>query len=168
MTVSSALFGSTALPVPSPFEPFVALGIPLGAVPIGLALGYFLYRAIRFLRDRGRVAPARPETPAGPAEEEVTATVTTATSTESVRFARPSHPPSQDPPKNNRFTLALLVVFASVASVVLVFYRMLVPHYNVLVAWVGKAIFWPTPWVASHTASEVSGSTTTSSRCISR
>jgi len=150
MTPSPMLTGSIAIPVPAPLDFLKALGLPLGAIPIGLAIGYFLYRAVTFLRDRGRLSEREFASPSDQPREEVPAEVTTSTATRTVRFLRPTHPPSQAPPKTNRFTFSLLGVFTVVAAAFLVFYGMLFTHYNVLVAWVGRAIFWPTPWVASH------------------
>jgi len=152
MTLTGVLDGTVALPVPAPLDFLKTLGFPLGAVPIGLALGYTLYRAITFLRNRGRGTTAgQPLTSVQP-REEVRVEVTTGTETRTVMLSRPAHAPSQSPPKTNRFTFSLLIVFTSVAATLLAFYGMLFSHYNVLVAWVGKAIFWPTPWVASHRA----------------
>ncbi len=148
MTSLAEFTGSIGLPVPAPLQFLSVLGVPLGAIPIGLALGYFLYRAVAFLRDRSH--ERRPAPPSVPATEDVPATVHTATTEETVTISRATHAPSQDPPKTNRFTLSLLIVFTAIAAVFLVFYRNLFSHYNVLVAWVGRAIFWPTPWQGTH------------------
>lgn len=150
MSLTGPLLGTVELPVPAPFDFFRTLGVPLGALPIGLVLGYFLFRAIVFLRDRGRTTEPR-AAPLGPEpREEVTVVVTTTTTSESTVISRPPHPSAQPPPKTNLFTLAILIVFASLAALFLLFYHLLFSHYNVMVAWVGRAIFWPTPWLNTH------------------
>ncbi len=124
-------------------------GIPLGAIPVGFGLGYTLYRAIRFLRTRGTV-PIHPG-PEATETRSVEVDVWTATehTTESVQL--PTHSGSTPVPRDNRFSLTLLLIFAGLASALLLFYHQFFGPYDRLVGWVGAAIYWPQPWPGVYT-----------------
>src|SRR5271170_2827715 len=125
------------------------LGIPLGAIPVGLALGYTLYRAVRFLRTRG-LAPEHPGSKV-PESRPVTVEVWVAGEHTTQSVPLPVRSGSTAVPRDNRFSLVLLLVFVGLASALLVFYHGFFGPYDRLVGWVGQAIYWPQPWPGVYT-----------------
>ncbi|MGA8664864.1 MAG: glycosyltransferase family 2 protein [Thermoplasmata archaeon] len=142
-----------AIPVflTSVYAELLHAGIPLGAIPVGFGLGYALYRAVRFLRTRG-TAPAHPG-PEVPETRNVTVDVWTAAEHTAGSVALPTHSGSTPVPRDNRFSLALLLVFVGLASILLLFYHEFFGPYDRLVGWMGQAIYWPQPWPGVYSQS---------------
>jgi cellulose synthase/poly-beta-1,6-N-acetylglucosamine synthase-like glycosyltransferase len=63
-----------------------------------------------------------------------------------VKLRRPEHPPSTPMPRNNRFTLMLVLVFGALSTVELLEFNRIFGVYDRLVGYVGQAIYWPQPW----------------------
>ena len=121
-------------------------GIPLGAFPVGVVLGYILYRAVRMVRQRGRTADART------AEQEFIPTgwvdgrLWTTEGSRPVRIPSLRHHPSTAPPRSIRFVVALALIFVAFASAFLLLYPHIFGPYDHLVGYVGQVLYWPLGW----------------------
>jgi cellulose synthase/poly-beta-1,6-N-acetylglucosamine synthase-like glycosyltransferase len=124
-------------------------GLPLGAIPVGFVLGYALYRALLFLRTRG-VHPLHPGLEK-PESRSVKVEVWTPGDHATGSVNVPLNSGSTPVPRDNRFSLTLLLVFVVLASLLLEFYRAFFGPYDVLVGWVGQAIYWPQAWPGVYT-----------------
>ncbi len=131
-----------------------AIGLPLGAVVVGVLLGVVVFELVRLLR-RHAFAPETESL--GPATTVPTtvlpARVWTRDGSREVRIPSLLHEPSAAPRQNARFVLTLVVVFTGVASVFLSVYPEVFGRYDRLVGIVGAFLYWPAPWPGVYGAS---------------
>jgi cellulose synthase/poly-beta-1,6-N-acetylglucosamine synthase-like glycosyltransferase len=124
-----------------------AAGFPLGALVVGVVIGYLLYRSIRFLRAISGVDRAPlPEPAALLPPEAIEARIRTPSGERTVTIPVERHLPSTAPPRSIRFPLTLLFVFVAIAAVELLFYPFLFRPYDRLVGAVGGFLYWPQAW----------------------
>lgn len=122
------------------------LGVPIGALPFGLLVGYLTYRALRRFRRVGATT-----VPQGPAVEFVPtgvlkARVWTVEGDRTVRVPTLVHSPSIAPGRNLRFVLVLAGIFTALAVGLLAFYRPIFGAWDRLVGLVGAVLYWPQGW----------------------
>jgi cellulose synthase/poly-beta-1,6-N-acetylglucosamine synthase-like glycosyltransferase len=139
------------------------VGLPLGGVLIGLALGATLFGAVEWLRRRparsvvGTVRVTRVSDPAAPGAGTRDGPVTDSRrivgvpvgSREGDRtvFLRGAGAfPNAPLPRALRFLGVLVTSFIVISAVQLRFFSTIYHPYDRLVAYAGGAIFWPTPW----------------------
>ncbi|HEY6239027.1 MAG TPA: glycosyltransferase, partial [Thermoplasmata archaeon] len=156
------------------FEVFLrALGIPLGGVLIGLALGVGLFATAEWLRRRpsrsvvGTVRIERVRAPTGPSEElsgapgadpravaPVKVSTTSGDRTVYLRGAGVS--PNAPLPRARGFVAVLAASFVGVSAFQLAFFSELFLPYDHLVAYAGGVLFWPAPWPGVYAVNSVS------------
>jgi cellulose synthase/poly-beta-1,6-N-acetylglucosamine synthase-like glycosyltransferase len=148
-------------------DPFVAflrsLGVPVGGVLIGLALGGGLFAAFEWLRHRparsvvGTVRVTRvPDLPVpdagtldGPTHDPsriASVPVTSAQGTRTVYLRGAGAFPNSPLPRARGFLVVLIASFVALSTVQLLFFSPIYHPYDRLVAYAGAAIFWPTTW----------------------
>ena len=138
------------------------LGVPLGGVLVGFALGAVLFATSEWLRRR----PARsivgtvrvevvPDEEAGSVAPDgstmelpgvASVPVTTAEGTRSVRLRGAGASPNAPLPRARRFLAVLAVTFVTISALELAFFAELFLPYDHLVGYAGTLLFWPTPW----------------------
>jgi cellulose synthase/poly-beta-1,6-N-acetylglucosamine synthase-like glycosyltransferase len=142
-----------------------ALGIPLGAIGIGIGFGAAIYLALNFLRHRPstdaagtvpiRVVPdsfvTSPGESLGPNPYPVRITGPGGERTVYMLGAGERRVPPL--PRARGFVIGLVVGFVAVAAVLLYFYSFLFARYDHLVAYVGAILYWPIPWPGVYTVS---------------
>ncbi|MCI4345953.1 MAG: glycosyltransferase [Thermoplasmata archaeon] len=158
-------------------DPFVnllrELGIPLGGVLIGLALGGGLFATVDWLHRRpsksvastGRlqvVADPAPtegtEPPASPNDPRtvVPVTVSSAEGTATVFLRGAWSSPNAPLPRARRFVAVLAASFVGLSALELALFPELFLPYDHLVGYAGTVLFWPTPWPGVYAVSTVS------------
>jgi cellulose synthase/poly-beta-1,6-N-acetylglucosamine synthase-like glycosyltransferase len=150
--------------------------LALGAIPIGILLGYLGYRAVLLFRSwslgitRAVGAPPMPAPIPAPPSPPVGGWVETEADTETGAppSAGPDHPPAtvwspetgevalpgawrpaqvaSVPPAGRGFGRGLLLTFALVALIVLIANRYLFYGLDKLVVYLGSAMYWPIAW----------------------
>jgi len=149
------------------------LGIPLGGILVGLALGGGLYATAEWLRRRpsrtvvGTVRievvpdpasatpdaappPARDRRPIAPVE------VTTGGSTRTLYMRGAGVSPNAPLPRARRFLAVLAGSFVAFSALQLVFFAQLYLPYDHLVAYVGTLLFWPLGWPGVYAVNSAS------------
>lgn len=125
---------------------FRRLGIPIGALPVGIVVGYLIYRTIRMVRRRAARTPT-----GGPGVDfaptgSVRAVVWTAEGSRSAQIPSLTHFPSTAPPRSFRFVLSLVGVFTVTAAILLLFFPRIFTPYDRLVGLMGTVLYWPQAW----------------------
>jgi cellulose synthase/poly-beta-1,6-N-acetylglucosamine synthase-like glycosyltransferase len=150
-----------------------AVGIPLGGVGTGIALGALLFATVDWLHRRpsrpvaGTVRiqvepePAAPEpgtapAPAKAARPAVPVTLSSAEGTRTLLMRGAGLSPNAPLPRARRFVLVLAGVFGLLSALELAFFSRLFLPYDHLVAYAGTFLFWPTPWPGVYAVNSVS------------
>jgi cellulose synthase/poly-beta-1,6-N-acetylglucosamine synthase-like glycosyltransferase len=150
-----------------------SLGLPLGGVLIGVALGGGIFATVEWLRRR----PARPipgtariqlvhavpaAAPGSPSPRPVdrrpvaTVPVSTADGTRTVLLRGAGVSPNAPLPRAVDFLLLLAVSFSAISALELAYFSTLFAPYDHLVGYAGAAIFWPNPWPGVYAVNSVS------------
>jgi cellulose synthase/poly-beta-1,6-N-acetylglucosamine synthase-like glycosyltransferase len=157
-------------------DPLVAvlrsLGIPLGGVLFGIALGAALFETVEWLRGRpsrpvvGTVriqvvaAPPAPGSgaPGAPGADPAVApvTVSSAEGTRTIFLRGAGASPNAPLPRARRFVAVLAASFVVLSGLELAFFSALFLPYDHLVAYAGAALFWPNPWPGVYAVNSVS------------
>lgn len=145
----------------APLVDFVrSLGIPLGAVVVGVGLGALLYTTVRALRrrpstDGAGTVPITLVPSGGPADAFVSepnvapptsVRVTDGEGEWSVDLRGAGQSPAVSIPRARNFVLAFVATFAAIGAALLLFYAPLFAQYDRLVSFVGAFLYWPLPW----------------------
>jgi len=149
------------------------LGVPLGGVIVGVALGAGLYAAAEWLRRRpmrsvvGTVpikvvpAPAAPEvgsplpTPTDP-RRIAPVSVTSSEGTRTVFLRGAGASPNAPLPRARGFLAVLAASFVVLSGLELAFFSDLFLPYDHLVGDAGAVLFWPAPWPGVYAVASVS------------
>jgi cellulose synthase/poly-beta-1,6-N-acetylglucosamine synthase-like glycosyltransferase len=139
------------------------LGVPVGGVLIGLAIGALLFATAEWLRRRPsrsivgtvriqvvREPPAGGAAPAGAAPTDprpvVPVQVSTATRTLTLLLRGAGASPNAPLPRARRFMAVLAASFVTLSVAELAFFSDLFEPYDHLVGYAGALLFWPSPW----------------------
>jgi cellulose synthase/poly-beta-1,6-N-acetylglucosamine synthase-like glycosyltransferase len=150
-----------------------ALGVPLGGVLIGLALGAGLFAAAEWLHRRParsivgtvriRIVPGplvppapTPGVPSAGAPPVASVNVTSQSGTRSLLLEGAGASPNAPLPRAKRFVAVLAVTFVVLSSLELALFSRLFLPYDHLVGYVGAALFWPQPWPGVYAVNSVS------------
>jgi cellulose synthase/poly-beta-1,6-N-acetylglucosamine synthase-like glycosyltransferase len=125
---------------------FQRFGFPLGALPVGVALGYIVYRMVRRVRHQGLVRSREWAREEFVPTTSIEAHLYWVNGDRTVRVPSLEHNPSTAPPRSLRFVIALLLIFAAVASTFLLLYARIFDPYDHVVGFVGTLLYWPQPW----------------------
>ncbi|MCI4317722.1 MAG: hypothetical protein L3J96_04225, partial [Thermoplasmata archaeon] len=150
-----------------------SLGIPLGGILFGLALGGGLFAAAEWLRrrparpnagtvrirvvpDPATVGPADTGPPAADPRPIAPVTVTDAEGSRTVYLRGAGASPNAPLPRARRFMAVLAVSFVALSTIQLAFFSRLFLPYDHLVAAAGGALFWPNPWPGVYAVTSAS------------
>jgi cellulose synthase/poly-beta-1,6-N-acetylglucosamine synthase-like glycosyltransferase len=150
-----------------------ALGIPLGGMLIGFALGGTLFGLAEWLRRRparsivGTVRIQVVADPAAAGSESPTAPlpgsrpiaavpVTTVEGTRTVYLRGAGASPNAPLPRARGYLVALAVSFVAFSSLELAFFSQLFLPYDHVVAYAGTVLFWPNPWPGVYAVTSAS------------
>jgi len=140
------------------------VGVPIGGILVGVALGVLLYLTIESLRRRpttegagvvrvsvvnpGEHSPSAPATTLNPPNGSPSAMVTVyeGGSERTVWMTGAGVHPSLPLPRARKFVVVLTGTFIAAAVLLLLFYPYLFTRYDNLVAVVGQIVYWPLPW----------------------
>lgn len=127
------------------------MGVPLGAVAIGVGLGLLVYFVIRSLTNRPRAAvpevpPVRVVGEEEPGTPAPWVRVYTKDGESDVRMVGAGAHPSVPGRRALRFVVVLVVSFAAIVFLLLHFYGALFGQYDHLVALTGSVLYWPLAW----------------------
>jgi len=156
------------------FEGFLrSIGLPLGGVLIGFALGGALFAVAEWLRRRptrlaggtvriqrvldpagAEVAP--PGAPAADPRSITTVSVHTAHRSLSILLRGAGVSPNAPLPRARRFVAVLVAAFVGLSAFQLAFFSELFLPYDHLVGYAGTILFWPEPWPGVYAVNSVS------------
>jgi cellulose synthase/poly-beta-1,6-N-acetylglucosamine synthase-like glycosyltransferase len=150
-----------------------SLGVPLGGVVIGLALGAGLFATAEWLRRRPsraiagtvriRIVPGGLASPAtGPGRPPAVSAsgaavdVTSKNGSRKIFLDGAGASPNAPLPRARRFVAVLSISFLVLSALELTFFSRLFLPYDHLVAYAGAALFWPQPWPGVYAVNSVS------------
>ncbi|MCI4325109.1 MAG: glycosyltransferase [Thermoplasmata archaeon] len=145
-----------------------ALGVPLGGILIGLALGAGLFATADWLHRRPsraiagtvriRIVPGpRSPTETGAATSPAAPVdVTSKNGTRTVFLEGAGASPNAPLPRARRFVLVLAASFVVLSALELAFFSVLFLPYDHLVGYAGAALFWPQAWPGVYAVNSVS------------
>ncbi|MCI4321918.1 MAG: hypothetical protein L3K05_06405, partial [Thermoplasmata archaeon] len=152
-------------------EDFVqSLGIPVGGILVGLALGVALFATADWLRHRPaksvvgtvpiRIVPDPSEAAATPpgtsAVPSAPVTVSSAEGSRTVFLRGAGLSPNAPLPRARRFIAILVGSFVALSTIELALFSRLFLPYDHLVGYAGTALFWPTPWPGVYAVNSAS------------
>jgi cellulose synthase/poly-beta-1,6-N-acetylglucosamine synthase-like glycosyltransferase len=150
-----------------------SLGIPLGGVIVGIALGAGLFATAEWLHRRPsksvvgsvRIRLVRDPTAPGatvpgvaPTDPRAISTVpvTSAEGTRTVFLRGAGASPNAPLPRARRFLATLAGAFVAISALELALFSVLFLPYDHLVAYAGAALFWPNPWPGVYAVNSTS------------
>ena len=150
-----------------------SLGVPVGGMIVGLALGAALFAAVDWLAHRpgrsvvGTVrievvpeAPAPSQGPEGASSNDpravAAAEVSTAEGTRTVYLRGAGASPNAPLPRARRFLAVLAATFVALSAFELALFPQLFLPYDHLVGYAGTILFWPTTWPGVYAVASVS------------
>ncbi|MCI4322325.1 MAG: glycosyltransferase, partial [Thermoplasmata archaeon] len=152
-------------------EDFVqSLGIPVGGILVGLALGVGLFATAEWLRHRpaksvvGTVpirlvadpSESAAPTPGTAAPLAAPVTVSSAEGSRTVFLRGAGLSPNAPLPRARRFLAILAASFVALSTIELALFARLFLPYDHLVGYAGTALFWPTPWPGVYAVNSAS------------
>ena len=139
-----------------------SIGIPLGGVLVGIALGAGTFGALEWVARRPRREPARPggiQLVSGPEPDStdprpvVAVEVSGTDGTRTVHLRGAGLSPNAPLPRARGFLAVLAGTFAVLSALQLAFFSWLFLPYDRLVGYAGSLLFWPTPWPGVYAVS---------------